>query len=96
MTTHKLYLREEFYDAVVNGIKTFEIRKADRDYKVGDTLVMTLERNTGKVAYATGKPIYEPVGICKVEAVITYILTHDMFPQGVPEGYVVMAIEVRK
>lgn len=96
MTTHSIELYEEFYDAVLNGIKTFEIRKADRDYKVGDTLQMTLMKNTGKVALATGRPIYEKCETQRFKAVITYILTHDMFPQGVPEGYVVMAIEVRK
>lgn len=37
---HELKLRKEFFDYVRFGIKKFEIRKDDRDYKVGDTLVL--------------------------------------------------------
>jgi hypothetical protein len=29
-----------------------------------------------------------------IKAIVTYILTHDDFPAGVPEGYVVMSIKV--
>lgn len=95
MTVHRLSLREEFYDAVANGIKAFEVRKADRDYKVGDTLLMTLSRDTGRKALATGKTIYEDEDIYEIVAVITYILTHDMYPEGVPEGYVILSISVK-
>lgn len=33
---HYLKCEKEFFDAVIEGSKTFEIRKNDRDYKVGD------------------------------------------------------------
>ena len=35
---HELKISPEYYDAVVNGIKPFEIRKNDRNYSVGDAL----------------------------------------------------------
>ncbi len=36
MTTHRLKIQEQYADAVLNGTKTFEIRKNDRGYEVGD------------------------------------------------------------
>ena len=37
---HELKLRKEFFDYVRLGIKKFEIRKDDRGFNVGDTLVL--------------------------------------------------------
>lgn len=78
MTVHKLKLFPEYFDAVANGIKTFEIRKNDRDYKVGDTLRL----------YEFDPE--EEARTCDVA--VTYILTHEDFPDGIPEDYCVMGI----
>ena len=37
---HELKLRREFFNDMRLGIKKFEIRKDDRDYKVGDALFL--------------------------------------------------------
>lgn len=37
---HELKLRREFFDYVRFGMKKFEIRKDDRGFNVGDTLVL--------------------------------------------------------
>lgn len=93
MTVHKLKLLPEYFDAVANGIKTFEIRKNDRDYKVGDTLHLyefdpEEEEFRAKVASNPGIP---ETRTCVV-ATVTYILTHEDFPDGIPEDYCVMGI----
>ena len=92
MTEHKLKLNDRYFDAVANGIKTFEIRKDDRGFRVGDTLVLKKVNDEGKyVTYAD-----DNLGInlvYEIKVAVTYILTHDDFPDGIPEGYVVMAIE---
>ena len=38
--THELKILPEYFGAVSLREKTFEIRKNDRDYHVGDTLVL--------------------------------------------------------
>lgn len=61
---HQLKILPEYYQAVVSGNKTFEIRKNDRNFKVGD-LLMLEEWNNGKY---TGKTCYVKVSyICDYE-----------------------------
>lgn len=40
MKTHELKLDVKYFDKVKNGTKNFEIRKNDRDFKVGDILIL--------------------------------------------------------
>ena len=49
--THKLKILPEFFAPVVKGDKTFEIRKNDRNFKVGD-LVRLLEYNPETQRYS--------------------------------------------
>lgn len=37
---HELKILPEFFEAVTSGRKQFEIRKNDRDFKVGDQLIL--------------------------------------------------------
>jgi len=37
---HNLKCEEQFFNAVLNGFKTFEIRKNDRDFQRGDTFIL--------------------------------------------------------
>lgn len=54
MTIHHLKTWPEFFQAVRSGAKTFEARKDDRGFQVGDTLVLEeyepdgLGRHTGE------------------------------------------------
>ena len=40
MTIHELKIWPQYFDAIASGIKTFEVRKDDRGFAVGDTLVL--------------------------------------------------------
>ena len=87
MTKHFLKLNDRFFDAVANGTKTFEVRKNNRDFHIGDVLELVRTDSEGKhIVNNLGLNDY---CIC----IVRYILTHDDFPDGVPEGYVVMSIE---
>lgn len=37
---HELKIWPEYFDAVESGLKTFEIRRNDRGYEAGDTLML--------------------------------------------------------
>lgn len=60
---HEIKVWPSYFEALVSGNKTFEWRRNDRDYAVGDLLVMrehepahgalSLGRYTGRVAFAT-------------------------------------------
>lgn len=42
MTTHRLKIFVKYADAIMSGTKTFEIRKNDRGYEIGDKIVFTV------------------------------------------------------
>lgn len=75
--THSLKLDAKYYDSVASRIKTFEMRFNDRDYRVGDVLVL---REWTGTKY-TGRWLARRV---------EYILPLDEFGM---KDWVVMAIE---
>lgn len=80
-TIHKLKILPAFFEPVLNGNKCFEIRKHDRDYKVGDYLVLN-EFDNNKFA---GR---------KIAKEITYILqgSKQTKPYGLKKGYSILSI----
>ena len=80
MKTHLLKLADKYWEAVRSGAKTFEVRYNDRDFEVGD-IVRFRRVDSGEEMW--------------LDFIITYVLTHDDFPQGIPEGWCVFSIERR-
>lgn len=81
MTIHKLKCHSEFFDAVVSGSKSFEIRKNDRGYEVGDDLHLV---RTDKA----GKPTHPGQDVVKR---VHYLLEGGQF--GILHGFVVLGLE---
>lgn len=77
MGEHHLKAWPEYFHAVKSGKKTFEVRKDDRGFAVGDRLHL-MEYEGGRY---TGRSINREV---------LYILSGGQF--GVQTGYVVMAL----
>jgi len=80
MKKHNLKIWPEFFEAVYMRRKTFEVRKNDRNFNVGDTLIFN-EFNPETEKY-TG-------AIC--HKYVRYIMHGGKF--GIEEGYCVMGIE---
>lgn len=84
MTTHRLKINERYADAVLNGTKTFEIRKNDRNFKVGDKIVFRVIIDKG--CYA-GAVVMHPLNDAVYR--INYILNNF---EGLAQKYVALAI----
>lgn len=79
---HKLKTRKPYFDHLWSGEKRFELRKDDRHFAVGDTLV--LDEWDSAVTEASGRRIHATVGYILREA--------DGF--GLINGHVIMGLTV--
>lgn len=79
MKVHTLKTTTGFFNAVDSGRKPFEVRRNDRDFKVGDLLV--LREWDERAGVYLGR---------EIGAVITYLL-HE-FP-GIEPGFAVLGID---
>lgn len=82
MRTHTLKCWPEFFDAVRSGDKNFEVRKHDRDFQIGD--VVLLRRFDPDNPDTGENPAQE-------RRRISYVLTGGRF--GIEPGYVVLGLE---
>ena len=78
--THDVKCIQPYFNLVRMGIKTFEVRKMDRDYQIGDHL--NLQEYEPKFQNLTGE---------SCEVIILYILQD---PQYCREGFGILAIEI--
>ena len=80
MQIHELKISPKYFDDVKSGNKRFEIRKDDRDYKVGD-LITLKEYENGQY---TGREIKN--------IPIRYILRNVTFEYGLMDGYCILGL----
>ncbi len=73
---HRLKIRPEFFQAVTDGRKTFELRKDDRGFSVGDGLILSEWNGDG----FTGR---------EFRCVVDYILKDY---DGLSPGYAILGI----
>ena len=78
---HELKIFPEFFEAIVSGNKTFDVRLDDRGYMVGDYLALNEHEDKGSFVVYTGRS-------CVVY--VDYILSDKRF---VKDGYVIMSIK---
>lgn len=85
MKTHRLKCWPEFFEAILTGKKRFEARKNDRDFRVGDRLLL-MEWDP-RSRYTDRSCIVEITGI-----------NHDLSVAGIrlPHNVVVMSIKLRE
>lgn len=84
MTEHELKCWPGYFEALVDGRKSFELRKNDRDYQVGDTLRLR--------EYAPGPDEYTGR---EIKRTVTYMVSGDDvmgFAFGLRAGFVVLGV----
>ena len=79
MKIHDLKIEEQYYIDVCSGKKTFELRKNDRDYQVGDYVIFNVIKEGG---------IYQTQDIYK----ITYVLK-DVEKYGLNKEYCIFSLK---
>ena len=83
MTIHELKIKLDYFIAIRNRTKNFELRKNDRDYRVGD-LISFIVLDDFNITYQPPELYY-----------ISYVL-QNCPEYGLQEGYCILAIkEVR-
>ena len=83
--SHKLKTDSEVFQAVVEGRKTFEIRFNDRDFKVGDELVLLETIHTGE-QMRHGKPLLYSGN--ELRKTVSYVLSG----YGLQDGWVILGM----
>jgi len=84
---HELKTDPQQWDAVAEGRKTFEIRFNDRNFEVGDQVLLKRTDHTGEEMRA-GKPlIYSRRP--PLHLIVTHILTGPVF--GLQVGWVILS-----
>lgn len=80
--THELKTWPSFYEAITTGSKTFEIRRNDRDFAPGDTLILQeYDPNPDAIHQYTGR---------QIKALVGFVVHGGVF--GVQPGHCVMSI----
>ena len=79
---YELKISEKDFKDVVNGFKTFELRKFDQEFKKGDEIFLSVYENGEYKGYGA---IYK----------ITYILS-DCPQYGLMAGYCILGIEAKQ
>lgn len=81
MTTHTLKCEDGFWNQVRLGFKNFEVRKDDRHYQKGDTLIL--------LPWDAEAGIYNTPGAV-IKGTVSFVLRGGQF--GIESGYVVLAL----
>lgn len=80
MNTHELKCHPHFFAAIAAGKKTFEIRRNDRDYRIGDMLNLR-----------EYDPTFGMTGRSLAGLEVVYIMLAEDFPAILP-GFVIMGL----
>lgn len=87
MSEHTVKCWPVYFDAIERGDKNFDVRRDDRGYQKGDTIVLQRTRpdSLHQVEYDYNMKVKK-----ELRREITYILTGGQF--GIEPGYVVLAL----
>lgn len=87
---HELKTDADVFLLVVKGLKTFDVRRNDRDFKVGDVLLLKETEYTGE-EMKKGAPLRYTGRVKAVE--VLYIMLGPVY--GLKKGWCIMSVEER-
>lgn len=85
MRIHELKCRKKYFNDIISGAKPFEVRRKDRDFRVGD--ILALNEISDDDHPSVGAAYTERA----VLALVTYILDE---PSYCKDGFVVLGIRL--
>ena len=88
MRTHELKTDPEVFQAVLDGLKTYEIRKNDRGFAVGDSLLLRETTHSG-AAIAAGVPLAYTGR--QYATWVTHMLTGPVY--GLEAGWAILSLK---
>lgn len=92
MKLHELKIKTTYYSEVAKGNKTFELRKNDRDYQVGDLIhFVNTKGEEIKWTYQDGNLVSGQYNLYQ----ITYVLK-DVPEYGLDKDYCILGIKKMK
>lgn len=91
MSTHYLKIAPEWFDRVASGEKVAEIRKHDRDFQVGDTLVLV---SASRGATVSAEEFASRTGSKTVTTRITHLLPAHQEPSVLLAGTCLLSLRV--
>jgi len=80
MKNHFLKTWPIYYERILNGQKTFEVRKNDRDFQAGDTVTLAEFHPDGDIGFSNRE----------IHFIIGYVLVGEQF--GIQSGYCVFSL----
>lgn len=96
IAVHELKTWPEYFQAIKSGKKTFEVRKNDRSFKVGDVLLLKEWKPKGYSDVSPNELTGSYTGE-ELKVVVNYIMqtkSHEISSFGIPSNVVVMSISV--
>jgi hypothetical protein len=91
MAVHELKIWPQYFQPLIEGVKRFELRKADREYRVGDELLLRefvdgAGEYTGRsaecrITYILGGPMAIP-GMCLMSIKLLSVENKNALGQG--------------
>ena len=91
MRTHTLKTDPDVFQAVMDGRKTYEIRKNDRGFCTGDTLILLETQHTG-AAMAAGAPLVYTGRELTMH--VTHMVTGPIY--GLKAGWSILSVQPPK
>lgn len=95
MKVHELKIFPQYFEEVLNGNKTFELRKDDRGFEVGDILILK-EFRQGLIDHTQSEPIViQEKGYTgrTIKKEISYIFKGGIPGMGLRKGFSILALK---